>query len=759
MKYPENPTCAAVATAILLLVCSAARAELRYYVAPDGSDRATGRLEHPFATPVKARDTIRRLSPLERRQNIRVILRGGTYRIGEPLVLEVQDGAPLGLTMSYEAYPKERPILDSGAPIVGWTRATSPPVGTPPEAEGKLWVADIPKGVGRFYSLFDEEGFIDRARASFETDPKLPMVVDGVRTRWLERDLLRYKSGPFRQWHNIGDIEIYKKPTRNWVCNYLQLKSVDLEAKTARTTVEGTYKLSDNPPRKRRSGDVEKQTVESGGQLCNVPEGLTQPGTWIADTVAGKVYLWPKSEGQLKQRIVAPTLTEYIRVDGRNDVRGDNDVPVRGITVKGLTFEHGGRLVFRPDSRGIQHDWEMFDEPNAYVRLRGAENCTISECEFLDGAGTGIRLDLYCQNNRVESNRIDNVGHTGILLCGYGPGTKDVNKNNVITNNEISRVGRLWFHAMAVFVFQSGQNLISHNYIRDTSYDAIVVSGVRPRFFGYRFKDFPNFPEAYPDLREIMRIMRWDEIGGKPATFRGCLDMAHSRGNLIEYNEIEAAMAEGGDGNALYLSGTIGNTFRYNMVHSTAAGPGLFRNDDEQYESVFYGNILIAFSSGPYTGAMLKHVNAFENNMVLNWGSQAVSGFNLDPTHEDLTQRSIVSRNIFMHTGENADFYKDIEAYHGNGNIFHAIGNKSGASEWLERRRATGWDAYSSVEDPLLEDLEHLDFRLKPESPALERGFRQIPFQRIGLLGNPAVHRLRAAGLTFGQLSNPRQPD
>ena len=736
----------------LLWLGSIAQAELRYYVAPDGSDQGAGDTETPFATIEKARDTIRMLSPEERRQNIRVILRGGTFRLRQPLVLETQDGAPLGLTVSYEAFPGETPILDSGAQITGWTKATSFPEGTPDAAKGKIWVADIPKGVGRFYCLFDEEGFIDRARVAFETDPRLPMRIDGVRSRWLERDLLRFKSGPFRQWHNIDDIEIYKKPTRNWVCNYLQLSSVDLKAKTARTAVEGTYKLSDNPARKRKSKDIEKQTVEGGGYLCNVPEGLTRPGTWIADTVTGKIYLWPKSDNQLRQRIVAPTLSEYIRVEGNNDERGSKDVPVRGVVFKGLTFKHNRRLMLRKDSRGIQHDWEMFDEGNAYIRLRGAENCMISQCAFVDGAGTGIRLDLYCQNNRIEDNKIDNLGHTGILLCGYGPGTKDVNRNNIITNNEISRVGRLWFHAMAIFVFQSGHNTISHNYIHDTSYDAIVVSGVRPRFFGWRFNDFPNFPQAYPNLREIMRIMRWDEIGGKPPTFKGCLDFAHSRGNIIEYNEIEAAMAEGGDGNALYLSGTFGNTFRYNMVHSTAAGPGMFRNDDEQYESMFYGNILIGLSSGSYSGAMLKHVNTFENNMILNWGSHAVGCKNLDPTHEDPDKLSVVSRNIFMHPGTNSIFYKEVDLLSGDGNIFYAAQNKAGAAEWLKKRQASGWDANSSTDDPMLEDLEHLNFRLKAVSPALQRGFRQIPFESIGLLNRPAVNRLRESGVTFSQL-------
>ena len=54
--------------------------------------------------------------------------------------------------------------------------------------------------------------------------------------------------------------------------------------------------------------------------------------------------------------------------------------------------------------------------------------------------------------------------------------------------------------------------------------------------------------------------------------------------------------------------------------------------------------------------------------------------------------------------------------------------------------------------DPMFTDLENFDFTLKTGSPALERGFRQIPFAAIGLLDNPAVVRLRDSGLTISQL-------
>lgn len=45
-------------------------AELRYYVAPNGSDNAKGTINDPFATLEKARNTIRNLSQEERTQTL-----------------------------------------------------------------------------------------------------------------------------------------------------------------------------------------------------------------------------------------------------------------------------------------------------------------------------------------------------------------------------------------------------------------------------------------------------------------------------------------------------------------------------------------------------------------------------------------------------------------------------------------------------------------------------------------------------------------
>jgi len=114
---------------------------------------------------------------------------------------------------------------------------------------------------------------------------------------------------------------------------------------------------------------------------------------------------------------------------------------------------------------GIQHDWEMVDKANALVRFRGAENCAVEQCRFRDSGGNAIRLNLHARKNRIESNEIRHMGQGGIMLIGYGPGRKDVNKENQILNNHIHHSGLIYWHSHAVVMWQSGNNRVANNYI------------------------------------------------------------------------------------------------------------------------------------------------------------------------------------------------------------------------------------------------------------------------------------------------------
>ena len=97
---------------LLCVVCLPAFADRTFYVSPDGSDANSGTEAAPFLSLVKARDAIRALPAAERRQNIGVVLRGGTHTVHETLVLGLRDGAPDGYTVTYKAYPGERPAFE-----------------------------------------------------------------------------------------------------------------------------------------------------------------------------------------------------------------------------------------------------------------------------------------------------------------------------------------------------------------------------------------------------------------------------------------------------------------------------------------------------------------------------------------------------------------------------------------------------------------------------------------------------------------------
>jgi hypothetical protein len=85
-----------------------------YYVAPDGSDEASGTLEKPFATVPRAQQAVR--------AGDTVYLRGGTYQIKESQIAERKGSFAYVITLdksgapdkriTYRAYQNEKPVFD-----------------------------------------------------------------------------------------------------------------------------------------------------------------------------------------------------------------------------------------------------------------------------------------------------------------------------------------------------------------------------------------------------------------------------------------------------------------------------------------------------------------------------------------------------------------------------------------------------------------------------------------------------------------------
>ena len=349
--------------------------------------------------------------------------------------------------MTFAAYPEENPIISAGKLVKGWQLLQSHSE-LPGAALGKVWVADMPEGIDKFYTLYDEKGRLNRARA----EGFIPTKMGDKRTVY-------FPKGKIKDWENLTDVELNIRPSRAWMINMLPLESVDEENLMATTKVSATYQM----------GELAHWVHKKDGNSAwieNTLEALDKPGEWVANSKTRKIYLWPtitEKDGSPKG-ILAPITSELVRVEGNIDYEGSQDKPVKGISFSGITFSHADRRAWVSDEDqlgwGMQHDWDMFDRPTAALRFRGAENCEVINCKFMNSGGSGVRFDLHAQKNKVADCEFAHLGEAGILLAGYGPGTKDVNHHNEIINNHIHHFSEITWHSPGIWAWQSGYNRI-----------------------------------------------------------------------------------------------------------------------------------------------------------------------------------------------------------------------------------------------------------------------------------------------------------
>lgn len=749
-----------------LLICTNVSAQSVFYMSPSGNDANDGSKASPVKSFRKAQELVR-LAKKESNSDIKVLLRGGYYYMEETVVFNVEDGGDENRTISWEAYEGEVPVISAGYKLTDWER-TSRLKGLPAEAKGKVYEASMPEILADVpRCLFNDDEMLKRSRMKGFKSRIDAFNRDGqAHLRSFDVMYVNDKA-ELKDWENVTDLELVIRPWCLWTMNNLPIEAINLDNRSIKTQIEGTYFLTKE--RYLRFPD-EHAWIE------NTLEGMTEPGTWCANSRQGKIYYWPE-ENTFPENVYVPVLQELIRVEGKNDIKGRNDIPVKNLVFRGLTFKHNDRYDFEKHDSGIQHDWELFDKDNAFFRFRGAEDCIVEGCEFTAGGGVGIRLDLYCKNIQVKNNLIHGIGGTGVFLGGYGLGTKDVNTRNSITNNIIRDAGKLYWHNAAIAVSQSSENLISHNDISAMPYSGMVITGYRPWFTHESRKNFlegndslihynwHGGSEQYSVglwIRENSRSVRWDETGGAWTGPGGTVstpwdslyffklvashfNLNHNRQNIIEYNEIHDVMNVLGDGNGIYISDTGPlNVIRYNFIHNSpdAWGVGI-RTDALQMSTWVFGNIIWKFSGGIASSAN----NMAFNNIVASCKDLGLSeepGKQLDMYFDYNSTTSFfpdgfVMRNMIWHEGNRPPYFRmDLSAGKPGNNVvdynfYYWKDSKDEMKELLKVLQELGMDENGMVVDPMFKDAENGNFHIMPDSPLLKNGFMPIDQSKMGL--------------------------
>lgn len=435
-----------------------------------------------------------------------------------------------------------------------------------------------------------------------------------------------------------------------------------------------------------------------------------------------------------------------------------------GIGFEGITFARADRYKVTENDIGLQHEWDYFNAANAMMRFRDAHHCHVKNCRFTTAGSSGVRFDLNCQSNTVSENLFDYIGTTAVLLCGYGPGKLEVSKNNHIINNHIHHTSELYWSSIPIMIWQSAHNAIRHNLIHNIPYIAIVLSGVRVSFFN-----------AILPIREMEPTIRRDEIQANAQYIpevNGVTDVdgqwkytvpySHTINNLVEENEIFNGVRTMYDGNGIYLSDTgSGNIIHRNYIHHFM-GNGMqqgIRTDASVADTQITENVIYNCNGG---GINTKHYgNHVFNNILIKINDQV-------PTYVDVSERKrvfvgyislwgvlrkeerpdntnlMVKRNILYKTKHDQPFYRTatvngvvteyrLELCDIDYNIYYDRNAPDKGESSLKHYQSRGADANGMVADPLFEDIENGDFRLKKDSPAHALGIKSVDVSTIGL--------------------------
>jgi len=535
-------------------------------VAPRGNDTNDGSKARPFATLQHARDAVRGRIAGGLDSDVTVTIRGGTYRLTEPVVFGPRDGGTEKFRVTYAAHPDENPVFSGGRPIRGWQEG----------ADG-VWTARIPdvkSGKWSFRELFINGRRATRARHPNKGWLRVAKVGQDKRTSF------QFKPEDLRNYGDLKSIELVF--LHDWSITRTPVASIE----EATRTLSVPHKIG-GPSRWAVMDWFEKQPryfVE------NSIEFLDRPGEWSLNAKSGVLTYRPRPGETIDGvEAIAPVAPQLIVV--RGDLDGNR--PVRNLHFTGLEFEHAAWAP--PDGiywgRQACTYWTLQTEKNARsheesdpaaVRFDGAEGCSFANGRIEHTGASGIWLGRQCRGCRVVRTRVSDVGGNGVMV-GEGKArlvdgaewwTKAPEQaavGNQVEDCLVELCGRELYGAVGIWVGLAGKTTVAHNEVRQHPYTGISM--------GWKWWN----PRSLPEPRKTP-----------------------CRENLVASNHIHHVMQILSDGGGIYTLGLQpGSALRANHIHDVplnagrAESNGMFL-DQGTGEFVIEGNVIYNIARSPF---------------------------------------------------------------------------------------------------------------------------------------------------------------
>ncbi len=704
-RRPVLAVCLGAAVVLAQANAWSAEPSADFVVAPAGDDDADGSASAPFATLLRARDAVRELRRRRPGETITVLVRGGTYRLDEPITLTPEDSGSAGGKTIYAAWPGERPVFSGGRVLEGMTAG--------PDG---VWRTTV--GGFRFEQLY-----VDGRRAVRARTPN-----DGyfyARGRAPGASAARTRVPP----EHVG-----RRAFRAYADDLAPLRGLSPE-QLRQVTVK-VYNSWDVSRHRIAAIDWDMGLLEMTGPyfvqfyhfarpkyvLIECPGALDEPGEWTLAPDGTLSYLPLPGESPDRTELIAPKLPHLLVFAGESAERR-----VEHVEVRGLRFHHSAYLL--PDE-GESSNQAAANIPAA-VMLDYAANIVLADCQVAHTGNYGAWFRDGCRDCTVERCEFVDLGAGGVRIgvCELDRARDPAHATGGITvdNCIIHDGGHVWNCAVGVFVAHSGDNRITHNDIGGLQYTGISL--------GWRW----GYGEV-PSKRNLVENNRIHHLGDILSDMGGIYTLGEAPGTILRGNVIHDIDGSG-------------------LCHMR----GIY-NDNSTTDMLMENNLVYRVRDGGYTLGSGRD-NVLRNNIFIG-GRNGLCGFSLYYPDRDRHLAVTVERNIFyaLPGDEPAEWFRG--RYPENFVRFerNVYFDPSGREirlhdKTFDQWQAAGYDADSIVADPKFIAPERDDYRLADDSPAFELGFEPLDAGKAGVYGDPAwVARARQRRFPLLRTDAPAPP-
>lgn len=658
----------------LCLIGLNAAGAAEFHVSPQGIDSASGNRTAPFATLEKARDAVRESRKKNPAEASTVWLSGGDYFLKSPLELGSEDSGTASAPAIWRAVEGATPRLVPSRKLAATDfKPVTDPATTArvaEEAQGKMVALDL-----RFLGVKHSKAYPDVFGGNGDL---LDLFIDGNRqslSRFPNQGYMTMKQVLANGSAKNGEPGIFEYREEFYGAHARWAKALDHGV-----WLKGYWRIPwQNEAIRIASIDTDKHSVtfakgvEAGGignkyvkPVNGVRAGDGKEAYWLFNLLEeiDRPGEWCVDFKDQKLYLYPSGSLEQAEI-----LLADTSEPV-------VVLRDASHVTLR----GIKIEASLGDG----LLVKGGEANLIAGCTFRNLDNYGVRIDGG-KNHVVLSNDLSNLGAGGVWLSGGDEkATPRIPAGHQCINNHI------WNFSQIERIYTPGVNcgytggsgaarspsvgmLVAHNLIHDTPHAGVLFGG-------------------------------WDSV--------------------FEFNEIFRFATVSNDIGAFYSYDQFdrdgGHTFRYNFMHDSLDGDGLYWDNDHRDMKV-YGNItFLKNGAGRGTGYLYKIGTQSKNPQRIDcWNNIAIQsnvGFQFVSA---LPNPGKIENNVSIRSKKSPYVWREVP-----------LGGKEAQAEPY----GTGTNL-EYANDPGFVDMEQYDFRLKQDAQLKKDlpGFELIPVEKIGL--------------------------